>query len=96
MVAFSCKNRATPETLAKGVHFHVSPKEEEKKNQWIQAIKRANFQPTKHSRLCSDNFGIEDYHIQEGGSFRLNNDAIPSVFEAFPNHLKKPVKPKSG
>ena len=46
------------------------------------------------SGLCSDHFGIEDYYIQEGDRFRLNNDAIPSVFEAFPNHLKKYVKPK--
>ena len=70
------------------------PKKEEKRNQWIQAIRIANFQSSKHSRLCSDHFGIEDYYTQKDGKFCLNNDAIPSVFEAFPNHLKKSLKPK--
>ena len=93
-VAFGCKNRATPEAIANRVHFHLFPKEEERKNQWIQSIKRANFQPTKYSRLCSDHFGIEDYYVQNDGRFCLNSDAIPSVFENFPNHLQKSLKPK--
>ena len=87
--AFGCKKRATPETLANGVHFNRFPNNEEMKNKWIQAVNRVNFEPSKYSRLCSDHFGIEDYYVQNDGAFRLHKDAVPSVFVPIPKHLQR-------
>ena len=92
--AFGCKKRATPENVANGLHFHRFPTDEVIGKQWILATRKVDFQPSKHSRLCSDHFGIEDYYVQNDGAFRLNKDAVPSVFEGLPKHLQKSLKPK--
>lgn len=57
---------------------------------WISEIKRKNFKPTKYSYLCSKHFTNDDYQIRPGSLVKwLKDEAIPSVFENFPQHLKK-------
>ena len=89
-VAFGCTNRATPTSADNGVHFHRFPNDEVRKDEWTRAIRRENFKPTQNSRICSDHFIIDDYFVKGDGTFCLNKDAIPSVFEAFPKHFQKP------
>lgn len=61
---------------------------------WINAIKRKGFKPSKYSKVCSDHFRSTDFLIQPGFKYkRLKNDAVPSVFEEFPEHLKKKSTP---
>ena len=51
-------------------------------------MRRENFSPKKHSRLCSKHFRSTDYHL---ASRELLTDSVPSVFN-FPRHLQKTEK----
>lgn len=60
---------------------------------WIEAIKRKNFKPSQHSRICSDHFTNEDFQIRPGASRPLLRlDATPSVFPSFPPYYQKVKK----
>lgn len=59
---------------------------------WVEAIKRKNFIPSQHSRICSVHFTSNDYQIRPDASrpvLRLN--AFPSVFPSFPSYYQTPV-----
>ena len=44
--------------------------------------------PSSHSKLCSDHF--QEKHINRTGQkVMLNDDAVPTRFKKFPEHLKK-------
>lgn len=64
--------------------------------QWLIAIHRKDWHPSKSHRLCASHFLPSDYiyppsHSTSLGRKCLKKDAIPSVFN-FPKHLmKKPV-----
>lgn len=61
--------------------------------QWLHAVKRKGFQPSKSSKICSEHFRESDFQNQPGFKYkRLKENAVPSVFEEFPEHLQK--KPK--
>lgn len=71
-------------------------KDEEKVKQWVQALKRKGFSPTKASKLCSEHFVPTDF-LDRPGSYikRLKPNAIPSVFPAFPAYYQcKPKMPR--
>ena len=50
-------------------------------------MKREEFVPTKHSRICGDHFVTSDYYPS---SRMLLKTSVPSVFQ-FPQHLQKVV-----
>lgn len=53
-------------------------------------MKRKNFTPNKYSYLCSEHFHPEDYQIRPGADIKLLfENAVPSVFKGFPDHLQK-------
>ena len=67
---------------------HMFPKDKLLKKQWLHAIRRAKFQPTSHTRVCSDHFRPEDFVEQswasrEAGVTRrfLKKGVVPSVFQ---------------
>ena len=51
-VAVGCSNRKNRERVS----FYRFPTENERRQRWIAAVKRDNWLPTEHSRLCSQHF----------------------------------------
>uniref|UniRef100_A0A3B4WU72 THAP domain-containing protein 1 n=1 Tax=Seriola lalandi dorsalis TaxID=1841481 RepID=A0A3B4WU72_SERLL len=50
--AVGCTNRQGKTNIA----FHHMPKDMERRKKWITAIHRKNWEPSKHTRLCSAHF----------------------------------------
>ena len=81
--AWGCDRRFSKEA---GIPFHkFLLKEKERLKIWLIAMRRDDFKPTIHSRICAKHFVTTDCHPF---SIYLKNTAIPSVFD-FPEHLKK-------
>lgn len=85
--AFGCKTKS----LKGGPSFHKFPADKCILQKWLVAIKRENFKPTKHSRLCSDHFENTDFIVRFGQKY-LEKSAVPSIFN-FPQHLQKRKAP---
>ena len=60
----------------------------EKKVKWLKNIRREDWMPSSHSRICSDHFQ-EKYINRTGLVAKLREDAVPTRFKNFPKHLKK-------
>lgn len=43
-------------------------------------MKRENWEPTKHSRLCSTHFNDNCFFLKKGTRLRLLSDAVPTIF----------------
>ena len=84
--AWGCDRRISKEA---GVPFHKFPlKEKERLKKWLITMRRDDFKPTIHSRICAKHFVIADYHPF---SIYLKNTAIPSVFDLHRRlHYQKP------
>lgn len=54
-VAFGCSLRSGTNELSL-VKFYRFHKSLERKNRWVQAVKRRDWNPTTHSRVCSKHF----------------------------------------
>jgi len=56
---------------------------------WIHAVRRKNFKPTSASRICSVHFRDSDF-VQNPALVvkKLKEDAVPSKFPSFPDHLQ--------
>ncbi|XP_045467860.1 peroxynitrite isomerase THAP4-like [Harmonia axyridis] len=78
----------------KGCHinfFSFPFKNPELLNKWIAAIKRKNWVPKAHSRICSVHFTKSDYQIRPGAKYPLLKiTAIPSISPAFSTYYKVP------
>lgn len=63
------------------VYFRYPLKNEENNKQWINAIRREGFIPTKNSFIRSDHFLRPKYNIKPDGSYRvyLKDTAVPSI-----------------
>ena len=67
------------------------PNNPERKKQWVINIHREDgWSPSNTAVICSDHF-LEKYVHRTGSRVRLNIDAIPTRFKAFPKHLKKVI-----
>ncbi|XP_041634796.1 THAP domain-containing protein 3-like isoform X1 [Cheilinus undulatus] len=93
--AFGCANERNSKTKQRGITFHRFPKAKDKREAWKAALRRANFEPSNHSVLCSSHFKPEDFDMT-GQTTRLREGVIPSVFK-FPEKTRKvqsPLRPK--
>jgi len=68
--------------------FHSFPADQKKRHMWLVAMHRQDWSPTKYSRICSDHFFERDIN-RTGQNVQIREDAIPTRFKNFPNHLKK-------
>ncbi|XP_045465513.1 peroxynitrite isomerase THAP4-like [Harmonia axyridis] len=85
--AFGCSN---DHKKGSNIHFFRFPfKNPELLNKWISAVKRENWEPKAHSRICSVHFTESDYQIRPGAGYPLLKiTAVPSLFPAFSTHYK--------
>lgn len=68
--------------------FPDENKQKERRQKWIQALKRKNFVPKKSTKLCSKHFKPSNYvPAVVSGNLRLKKDAVPTMFD-FPEHLQ--------
>lgn len=62
-------------------------KDKTRYDKWVHSLKRKNFKPSIHSKLCSKHFKQSDYLPPVvSGPLRLKKDAVPSVFD-LPDYL---------
>uniref|UniRef100_A0A1A7XVU9 THAP domain containing 6 n=1 Tax=Iconisemion striatum TaxID=60296 RepID=A0A1A7XVU9_9TELE len=93
--AYGCKNRRTSLSKGQGLTFHQFPKDVALRKAWILAVRRRDFKPSRKTVLCSSHFKEKDFD-RTGQTVRLREAVIPSIFESFPEHLKKsPIKVRS-
>ncbi|KAK6168738.1 hypothetical protein SNE40_019923 [Patella caerulea] len=78
---FGCKNR---HAHGSNVRFFRIPKDQYVQTKWIAAIRRENWTPNEHSRICSEHF-IQGYPSKDPNS----PDFIPSVFSFTPEVRKR-------
>ncbi|GBM01114.1 DNA transposase THAP9 [Araneus ventricosus] len=88
-VAFNCTNRCSKKIP--GLTFHSFPKNETRRQLWVKAVRRENWEPSKFSKLCSKHFPEEMIDRTSLSCVRLRDNAVPSLFD-FPSHLQKVVK----
>ncbi|XP_073541495.1 uncharacterized protein [Phyllobates terribilis] len=92
-VAYGCNNH-----FVKGCgkqFFRFPMKDPNRLSKWVLAIRRKDWNPCASSRICSDHFTENDYMIRPGAMVpRLRLDAVPSIFDGFPNHLKERLERK--
>uniref|UniRef100_A0A1X7VJM9 THAP-type domain-containing protein n=1 Tax=Amphimedon queenslandica TaxID=400682 RepID=A0A1X7VJM9_AMPQE len=56
-MAFSCCAIGCANRQGKpNVKFYTFPKNPERKNRWIAAVRRKNWAPSRFSRICSEHF----------------------------------------
>ena len=67
--AYGCKNDSRKINIKDGVSYHRFPKDEKLLREWLAKIARADFTPTKESRLCSQHFEPHCYErdLKAGG-----------------------------
>ena len=75
--------------------FPDKKKRPECRARWIHAIRRKDWKPTSNSYLCSDHFEENCFVVRPNKiGRRLNDSAVPSIFN-FPPHLQpKPHTPR--
>ena len=76
---YNCKSRFDKSSLTS---FHRFPLNDEilcKK--WATATKCLQITPSKHSRICSKHFKLEDFECQENGKRVLKKNIVPSIFD---------------
>ena len=90
-IAYGCTNRSKS---GSGRSFFRFPlKKPELLVKWVQAIHRKNWSPNNYSRICSDHFDPSCLVKKPGKiGLILTENAVPSIFQAFPKHLQ--AKPK--
>ena len=87
-VAYGCTQRMGKDP---SISFHRFPhKNPELMTKWIEAIRRKDWMPTKHSYICSQHFAESCFVVRPGKhGQRLYEHAIPSLFLSFPKYLQK-------
>lgn len=88
----------------KRVHIFALAKDEQLSKQWVRAIPRDNFQPTKNTRVCEQHFSkgsikfFNTYFDEKSGKTvdiplqrpTLLTGSVPTIFPNCPSYLSKP------
>lgn len=92
-VAYGCTNRSDKaDCQQKNISFHRFPLTDSNRlRQWLIMLKRENFEPNKHTLLCSEHFNLEDFeNIAPANKRRsLKPDAVPSKFCFWKSGVKR-------
>ncbi|KFM62878.1 THAP domain-containing protein 2, partial [Stegodyphus mimosarum] len=80
--AYGCSNSNMKDKCKENkISFHLFPKDENLRKEWIIRIKRENFNPTPNTRICSEHFEEECFIYQPFTNRRsLKADAVPTKF----------------
>ncbi|XP_055937816.1 THAP domain-containing protein 1-like [Argiope bruennichi] len=81
--AFGCTNSSRKESCKnKGISFHKFPLTDKiLLGRWLVNVRRADFQPTQYSYICSEHFTEEDFEYQPFTNRRgLKKGVIPTRF----------------
>lgn len=62
-----------------GISIHRFPLEKTRREAWIRAVGKENWQPTSASAICSQHFAPEDMDLT-GQTRRLRQGAVPTIF----------------
>ncbi|XP_049863173.1 THAP domain-containing protein 6-like isoform X8 [Schistocerca gregaria] len=87
-VASGCTNRSGKSAVT----FHSFPKDSARKSLWIKALRRIDWKPTKHSRICSLHFREVDIDRTSLSNVRIRCGAVPCIFSSFPSYMQNAVK----
>ncbi|GFT64179.1 THAP-type domain-containing protein [Nephila pilipes] len=88
--AFGCTNR--PQKKIPGITFHKFPNDTVLRNEWLLAIRRVNFRPSKYSRLCSEHFSEDQIDRTSLACVRLRTNAVPNIFQGYPKNLQEKLE----
>jgi hypothetical protein len=69
-----------------GLHFYRFPKDSERRNIWISAVNRKNWEPTEHSWICSSHFV---------GGVKSDDPSSPAYIPTLFDHVRSPEKRKA-
>uniref|UniRef100_A0A0K2UYE5 THAP-type domain-containing protein n=1 Tax=Lepeophtheirus salmonis TaxID=72036 RepID=A0A0K2UYE5_LEPSM len=87
--AINCKNKSATHKRTPGsspARMFSFPKDKTRRKVWANTIKRANWTPTDHSRLCDAHFEERMFRRRPvEGRWLLKHDAIPTLF----GHIKR-------
>jgi hypothetical protein len=64
------------------------PKDPKLRQQWIAAVRRKDYVPSASAVLCTKHFKPEDVDRTSLCCVRIRDNAVPSVFPAFPSYLQ--------
>ena len=79
---YNCPNKQTPNC---NIYFHCFPlTNAELTARWVHVIRRNNFKPNEHSRICQFHFLANDYCYSD--SKKLKQGTVPSVFD-YPKNM---------
>ncbi|KAM9323462.1 uncharacterized protein KZ484_021550 [Pholidichthys leucotaenia] len=81
-VAVKCKNRFFKSQGR--LQFFRFPKDELRRKQWIDNVRRKDWTPTPSSRLCSEHFEERHITVDAMRNRRLKDTAVPTIF---PTHI---------
>ncbi|XP_014667353.1 PREDICTED: THAP domain-containing protein 2-like isoform X2 [Priapulus caudatus] len=84
--AYNCRNCRSKATKAAKITFHKFPKDDQRRKEWTESLRRKDFQPSEASSLCSEHF-TDDCFDRTGQTVRLRDTAIPSIYN-FPGQFK--------
>uniref|UniRef100_A0A8B9HPG2 V-myb avian myeloblastosis viral oncogene homolog-like 2a n=2 Tax=Astyanax mexicanus TaxID=7994 RepID=A0A8B9HPG2_ASTMX len=62
------------------ISFHRFPVDPELRARWVQQIRRDNFTPTDHTRVCCSHFQPGDFAVTAAGLRRLQPGTVPLLF----------------
>eukprot|EP00795_Rhopilema_esculentum_P005350 gene5350-525_t len=89
-IAYGCtpKVRAAATADGKNISFHKFPEDKAVRKAWLVKIKRENFVPSRHSRVCSLHFTNESFlrspvvnnSLEVTMKAQLLPDAVPTLF----------------
>ncbi|XP_039399126.1 THAP domain-containing protein 6-like isoform X2 [Mauremys reevesii] len=91
--AYNCSNADTKLNRKQGITFHRFPKDNKKKQQWAQAVHRADpvsgklWTPSEWDMICSQHFNPDCFKEINGKKF-LKEGSCPSIF-SFPDNFQK-------
>uniref|UniRef100_A0A8D8ZTA6 THAP domain-containing protein 2 n=1 Tax=Cacopsylla melanoneura TaxID=428564 RepID=A0A8D8ZTA6_9HEMI len=89
--AYGCSNTSSNAAKTKvkkvGVTFHGFPQNPERRAQWIRAVRRKNWSPSSHSKLCSDHFKEEDLDRTSLSCVRVRDHGVPTLFPSYPLYI---------